>query len=182
MKKKESSGKRNSQPIPAAIIWILYILGIVITVASLIYIAYNATRKQAKTADKNTEAPAVSEEPASDNTENPGWHLMNDRITIPDYDDMTVSSGQPLMGFNNPIENKDIALLKYTVDVNYESEDIIPLIQEEMWVLPGKTLPIDIAGQLDPGIYKARISIMAKDPEVDDELGIDVQYITITVN
>lgn len=111
----------------------------------------------------------------------PGHRTIAEKIVVHEYEDITVTADNPLMGFNNPIENEDLALLRYTVDADYESEDPVPLIQEEMWILPGKTLPIDVHSQLDPGVYAVRISILAMDPVTDEELGTDVQYITITV-
>lgn len=110
-----------------------------------------------------------------------GIRMIAGKVTVHEYEDITVTKDDPLMGFNNPIENEDLALLRYTVDADYDSEDPVPLIQEEMWVLPGKTLPIDVHTQLDPGVYSVRISILAMDPVTDEELGADVQYITVTV-
>lgn len=180
MKKNETQKPNRKRILPSAIIWLLYILGVTITVASVMYFAHVSNRKTAKQADKTAKG-TVDAAPETEGRETPGQHIMGDRIVIPDYDDITVTSDSPLMGFNNPIENEDVALLRYMVDADYESTEPIPLIQEEMWVLPGKTLPIDIKSQLDPGVYAIRISILAKDPGTDIELGADVQYVIITV-
>lgn len=138
----------------------------------------------AKYADQKIDELAEStnkttqEQPASDI---PGVHLMNGRISIPEYDNITITKNQPLMGFNNPIENTDIALLRYTAETEHDGETV-QLIPEEMWILPGKTVPINIYDQLTTGQYDTKITIYTMDPETDYELGTEVQNITITVN
>lgn len=176
--KKEPNKKKTV--IHSAVIWLLYIAAI--AAVTIIVFAYGARNNATNTKDDDETAQAVvgTEGPATE-PDTPGRRTIGDRIVVPSYEDITVTSDQPLMGFDNPMENEDAAVLRYTVDANYDSKDVIPLIQEEMWILPGKTLPIDIHSQLKPGVYDVRISILAKDPEQDYEIGTDVQYITVTV-
>lgn len=162
-------------------VMLLAIFAVIIFALAMAMDLRNKTDNGAPADKQKTQTTVETEDGTGTDESHDGIRMIAGKVTVHEYEDITVTKNDPLMGFNNPIENEDLALLRYTVDADYDGEDPVPLIQEEMWVLPGKTLPIDVHAQLDPGVYSVRVSILAMDPVTDEELGADVQYITVTV-